>query len=59
MEKQPKTDCFAFRETRNKHCSVLSELICKKRKCSFYKTLEQYEADRKKSDKIAAAKLKL
>lgn len=46
-----KTDCFAFRGPRNKHCSVLNELVCQKQKCSFYKTCEQYKNDLKKYSK--------
>ena len=49
-----KTDCFAYQE-RCKQCRVLSELVCKKRECTFYKTQEQYDSDRK----IAEAKTKL
>ena len=41
-----KTDCFAY---KSKHkCWALNELVCKNRKCSFYKTKEQYEEERKK-----------
>lgn len=29
-----KKDCFAY---ENKKCLALSELVCKKKKCSFYK----------------------
>lgn len=56
MERQPKTDCFGFCGPRNKRCSVLIELVCKKRECTFYKTREQYESDRFKYEKIVAAK---
>lgn len=55
--KQPKTDCFAYNGVRNKRCSVLTEFVCMKRECTFYKTREQYEEERKKYDEIAAAKL--
>ena len=40
-----KTDCFGFRRGE---CSVLYELVCEKRNCSFYKTREQYAKDKKK-----------
>lgn len=38
-------DCFAFKRRSNgsKTCFVLTEMICKKRNCPFYKTVEQYE----------------
>ena len=53
--------CFAYRETVNddnsitKECNALSELVCAKRKCSFYKThekikREQYKADRRNKE---------
>lgn len=32
-------DCFARVEN---HCGVLKEMLCKKGKCSFYKSKEQY-----------------
>ena len=53
-----KTDCFAFMQ-KCKKCSVLTDTVCKKRECTFYKTQEQYDSDRKKYDEIAAAKIKL
>lgn len=53
-----KTDCFAFMKKCNK-CSVMTETVCKKRECSFYKTKEQYETERKKYEELAAAKLKV
>lgn len=53
-----KTDCFAYQQ-KCKGCSVLTEPICKKRECSFYKTREQYDSDRKKYEEIAAAKLNI
>lgn len=40
---QTKTDCFAYRGKRM--CSVLSELVCKNRNCSFYKTKEKHKID--------------
>lgn len=42
-----KTDCFAFMQKCRK-CSVLNELICQKRECTFFKTQEQYNSDREK-----------
>lgn len=40
-----KTDCFGF---RNGNCTVLYEMVCEERTCSFYKTCEQYHKDMKK-----------
>lgn len=37
-----KINCFAY---GYKNCYVLTELVCKKKKCSFFKTKEQYNAD--------------
>lgn len=48
----PNIDCFAYNE-KLKTCSVLSEMVCKKRKCSFYKTEQQYKDDLKKYGEIA------
>lgn len=42
---QVKTDCFGFRRGV---CTVLYELVCEKRNCSFYKTCAQYQADKRK-----------
>lgn len=38
-----KKDCFAYRIGR---CSVMTEMICRREKCSFYKTKEQDKKDR-------------
>lgn len=37
-----KTDCFGF---RHGECTILYELVCAERKCSFYKTCEQFRRD--------------
>ena len=42
-----KTDCFAFKRTDR--CIALTTMKCEG--CSFYKTVEQYEADKRKSEK--------
>ena len=39
-----KTDCFGYRSL-HKECCVMQELICAKRKCSFYKTKAQNDMD--------------
>ena len=38
-------DCFAYRLGR---CSILTEMICRRENCSFYKTKEQMDTDREK-----------
>lgn len=40
-----KKDCFAYRLGR---CSILTEMICRRESCSFYKTKEQMEQDRER-----------
>ena len=36
--REAETDCFAYyRGATGTYCKVLNEMICKKRKCSFYK----------------------
>lgn len=39
------TNCFAYKKNR---CTALIEMICKTRKCSFFKTRRQYVEDLKK-----------
>ncbi len=38
-KKQPCADCFAYKTNR---CIVLTEMICKTKKCSFYKMKQQF-----------------
>lgn len=38
-------DCFAYRIGR---CSIMTEMICRRERCSFYKTVEEMERDRKR-----------
>ena len=38
------SDCFGFNPD-TKECNVMTELICAKRKCSFYKPREGCEQD--------------
>lgn len=40
-------DCFGNVKGK-KDCQILTENVCLYGKCSFYKTKEQFEADRKK-----------
>lgn len=37
-----KKDCFAYRLGR---CSILTEMVCKRDTCSFFKTKEEMEED--------------
>jgi hypothetical protein len=49
-----KTDCFAYKV---RECTVLTKKLCKNGgDCPFYKTKEQYDSDRIKYEKIAAAR---
>lgn len=41
------TNCFGY---KNNKCVILKEMICKHKKCPFYKTEEQYIADKEKYD---------
>lgn len=41
---EEQTDCFAYRcEVDGERCNILNEMVCKKRKCPFHKTKEQFE----------------
>lgn len=40
-----KKDCFAYQTRR---CMALTEMLCKTRKCPFYKTRRQFIEDLKK-----------
>ena len=44
-----KEDCFGYRSLTCE-CRVLNELVCKERKCSFYKTREQFIVDAKRAE---------
>lgn len=39
-----KKDCFGYRNPER--CGVLSEMVCKNKNCSFYKSKEQFIKDR-------------
>jgi len=45
-----KTDCVGW-DKDARCCTMLSELLCARKKCPFYKTKEQAEADREKAQK--------
>lgn len=52
MEKiNVKKDCFGY-HCAAKKCTVLTETICAKRKCSFYKTQKQYDEDKQKYERL-------
>lgn len=40
-------DCFGYSE-KGKNCRVLKELVCKNKKCSFYKTQKEFQEGLKK-----------
>jgi len=42
-----KKDCFAYKF--DGFCSALAEMECRRRKCPFYKTREQFDADAEKA----------
>lgn len=39
-------DCFAYKVSG--YCSALTEMVCKKRECTFFKTKEQFYEDMEK-----------
>lgn len=45
-----KKDCFGYRNPER--CGAMSEMICKSRNCSFYKTKKQFIKDRVTYDEI-------
>ena len=42
-----KTDCFGYRS--NHVCGALSEMLCARKECPFYKTAEKFAEDAKKA----------
>lgn len=50
----PKEDCFAYQKRflidtydgLEAYCSVLTEMLCAKGECSFYKSKKRYKDDR-------------
>lgn len=48
-------DCFA---RVGRQCGILKETLCKTGKCSFYKSKQQYEADKEKYPKVDYANIK-
>ena len=40
-----KKDCFGYSNINNR-CSVLTETVCKNKKCNFYKTKKEFEKGR-------------
>ena len=43
-----KLSCFAYSKGKNE-CNALTELVCEKKNCSFYMTMEQYREKMKKT----------
>lgn len=39
-------DCFGYSNINNR-CSILTETVCKNKKCRFYKTRKEFEEGRK------------
>ncbi len=39
-----KTDCFGYNKAAKK-CTIMTETICRKSNCTFYKTREQAKKD--------------
>lgn len=35
--------CFAYSPKCPKKCAILTEMICKNKKCKFFKTQEEFE----------------
>lgn len=44
-----KKDCFAYGRLNDK-CSILTETVCKKGICKFYKTKREFEKGRMKDE---------
>ena len=44
-----KKDCFAYGRLNDK-CSILTETVCKKAECKFYKTKREFEKGRMKDE---------
>ena len=44
-----KKDCFAYGSISDK-CSILTETVCKKENCKFYKTKKEFEKGRMKDE---------
>lgn len=42
-----KKDCFCYSNINNR-CSVLTETVCKKADCRFYKTKKEFEKGNKR-----------
>ena len=53
MANQANKDCFGYKLG---NCTVLTDLVCAHRKCSFYKTRKQFHSDRKKYSGISKEK---
>ena len=47
---EEKKDCFGFKVSG--YCGALTDMVCKYRSCSFYKTKKQFIEDAKRAEKI-------
>lgn len=41
-ERDVKLDCFAYKVGRKEYCNCLIEMLCKSKKCPFYKTEREH-----------------
>jgi hypothetical protein len=51
---EEKKDCFAHKVRG--YCSALTEMVCQRRGCTFYKTKEQFKEDAKRANEIIERK---
>lgn len=45
-----KKDCFGWNESKL-NCKILKDVVCAERKCSFYKTQEQFQEGLERSSR--------
>lgn len=46
-----KKDCHWHKSRPRPSCGILSELVCKKKKCSFFETTDEFKARQKEFEK--------
>ena len=52
--------CFAYNGSVTSNCAALTEKLCESRhKCPFFKTQEQFDADRKAAEEINREKTRI
>ena len=44
-EGRERPDCFAYRAGE---CSVLTEMVCRNKRCSFYKSMQKFKDDQER-----------